>query len=282
MGFASVDHAERHIVHMLADGPMGDDDMTFSNVLTRGMAVTDSVLAKVYQAVDNLESRGRIVVVRNPASGRPQMVELCVVQDPVPVMPPPALSIAKRSLSKFELLKEMHDVLKEMSDDNGVIHSNKHYDDFVKSLHRRLSGQFGVDPIDVVTVFDAMTTLGLRGNARCLRGVGMWVLQESLADLVSDDDVSDLAALREYAESTRLNLEQTSEQLTAAQAEIERLNGELDDVRGKHVRATEQIATQKTDLESVTMSRNQLRENNEKLKAFPRTLRAYLDEMVSE
>lgn len=278
MGFASVQDAERKIKDGLAQGPIGDEDISFVNVVTRGMSVTDSVIAMVHQATDNLENRGTVKVTRS-ASGCPQIVELCADQI-VTESPPPALPVVKRSLSKFELLKEMHDVLKVMSDDNGVVHSNKDHGDFVKSLHRKLSADdFVVDTVDVITVFDAMTTLGLRGNSRSLRGVGMWVLQESLIDIVSDGD-SRFEALREYAERNRLDLEQTSEQLIAARAEIAQLTATLADVQGRHTRATEQILSMRTELERVTTSRDQLRRNNDDLKVLPANIVKVIQEMI--
>lgn len=275
MGFVSIEHAERQIERGLANGPMGDDDISFVNVLTRGMTVNDSVIDVVHKATENLERQGKIRVMRN-SSGTPQIVELCA--DQIVDRPSPTLSVAKRSLGKLELLKEMHDLLKAMSNDKGLVYSHHDYGDFVKSLHRKLSEDFVVELADVITVFDAMTTLDLRGNARSLRGVGMWVLQRSLMELVSDD--SELEDLRDYGERNRLNLEQTTEQLIAAQAEIRQLSADLDESRCRHARATEQIMSMRTELERVTMSRDQLRTNNAQLKAFPINLLRVVQEMV--
>jgi hypothetical protein len=262
MGFASVEHAERHIRDVVAQGLSGDEDYSFVNVVTRGMPPSDNLSAMVLKATKNLEEQGAVKVTWSEG-GLPQIVELCC-DDQVVALPPPVLSVVKRSLGKFELLKEMHDLLKEMADDNGVIQCRQYHDEFVTALHRKLSERFTVDILEVATVFDVMTTLDLRGNSKSMRGAGMSVCQDSLVDLVSADDPV-VAGLQRQLEEAKTNLAQMTDQLFSVRTENYQLSADLSDVRGRHERATEQIMNMRRDLDRVTTSRNQLRQNNDQL-----------------
>lgn len=262
MGFASVEHAERHIRDVVAQGLSGDEDYSFVNVVTRGMPPTDSLIAMVLQATKNLEEQGAVKVTWSPG-GSPQIVEPCC-DDQVAETPQPAPTVVMRSLGKFELLKEMHDLLKEMADDNGVIQCRQYHDEFVTALYRKLSERFTVDILDVATVFDVMTTLDLRGNSKSMRGAGMSVCQDSLVDLVSADDPI-VAGLQRQLEEATTEIAQMTDQLFSVRTENYQLSADLSDVRGRHERATEQIMNMRGAMDSVTASRNQLRQNNDQL-----------------
>lgn len=234
MTISSVQHAERMIRKAVSHGPVGDEYRPVANRLCPGRAPSCQEREHLFTALDNLEKRHEVYLVRHPFSGLPIRADKYDCSKAAVVV-----KIPKLAISAVELLIQLHALLKRDAGEEGSINNGKSAPEYIRALYDELAQTYDVDYGRVYDVFMAMSTLDLRGNARSLVGVGMEV---SCVDLQIGGENASAELADARAEMARLTEENAgllaeNAQLTEANDRLEQSVGDLRE-RNEHLAAT--------------------------------------------
>lgn len=259
MTLSTVKQAEKLIARRIRKlKVIGSADRPFMDTLLRGVAVSCTERNLLFEALDCLERQCRVFVRRDPVSGQVTSVEEYDCSQGTSAEP--ETPVVRPQITNYSLLIEIHKILRGMATD-GMILNGMSDDEFKIMLYQKVSEWFTVSMSEVTAVFGLMSRLGLRSNARSLRGSGMAVADVTLS--LGDPAVSDHDALATENQLLRQELEgilEENQQLTneaaatsGLQEELERLkqsNAELQErnmqldglMRGVHDLLSEQYA----------------------------------------
>ncbi len=204
MTISSVRHAEKTIARAIATGPMGTSDRPVVDCLLRGRPSSQQERGFCFTAIDSLEKRQVIYVTRDAATGTPITAEEYDCSKAADTALVAELQSIKPTLHITELLVQLHELLKREAGEKGRIHNGLQAEQYVEKLHAELSKEFDVSYAQVNEAFNLLSPLGLRGNAKSLRGVGMEVSERTLR-LGAEDCEAEVVELRR--ETTRLEAE---------------------------------------------------------------------------
>ena len=171
MSFTDIKSALKYINKQVEQGPVGDGEIDFINMIFKRMSVAPSPkqLEWVRAAVDDGERRGMLHVTRD-STGRVICVDKfdcgrAVISAPATTLP---------ALSSSALLPVMHGMLESRAK-NGLVVTGQTTELLVEELFTELSKAYRLDRHQVSSVFSAMHQLGLRGDSAKLRRSGMEV-----------------------------------------------------------------------------------------------------------
>lgn len=257
MTLSTVGQAEKLIRRRIREfGTIGDKDRPFMDALLRGVAAGCNETRLLFAALDGLEAHRKVFVRRDPVSGQVISVEEydCSKDAPIePRMPPPP----KPPITNYALLIEIHRILRNMAT-SGMILNGMSDDEFRTMLYQKVSERFAVAMSEVTAVFGLMSRLGLRSNARSLRGSGMAVAEVTLSlGNVTVPDQDDLAS------------------------ENQRLRQELERILEENQRLTDEVATLSglpEEIERLGQSNAALHERNMQLDGLMRGIHGLLSE----
>lgn len=286
MTISNAKKAERLIMRELAKGPIGDENRGFMDDFFYGKPAGTWEVRHVRTALDSLEKAGRIRVRRHAASGHIESVSLYETA----CEPEIRKVVEKPKLSNIELLIKIHEILKNKAVDGIILEKGKGVDGaipekvmcaaFIAKIYEEFSQHYRADKAEFTTVFGMMARLGLRGNAKMIRGQGMMVADVILSVGSSGDAVcshesgqidDELPRLRSEVARLQNLTGSLSQKLQNAGIENQRLQREFPGIIDQNAELTVQ-------LERSEQSCNDLRVRNETLSAQQKIVSAFIEE----
>lgn len=275
MSIMNVKHAEKLIRRRLRDanGAIGTTDHPFFDVLFHGRRPAHGEVAYCRDALANLEERKTVYVVRGPV-GEPVSVDMYDCAKAI-------VESVRPHLENYELLPVMHQLLIEMSDAKGYVHSGRSLDEFVLFLTGGLEVDYEITSEQVRNTYSAMMAIGLRGSHQSRSGTYVHPVviclrdgrRESPSDGRLTHELDQAVAKVEELEAEVDRLRKLTGTLyTQAQGvdrETTRINAELGSVLEENASLTEQNAR-------LTQSNDDLRRGKQELQAVFAELSAVL------